>query len=119
MPSSEDSYYTEECEAIKQERTTYKLIRPRGIVGFESALSAAFYFAAFIALILVPFTEITLLQATCLFVIHYTIAPSEVDLGEALIKGIAEDLGHIRANLAAMRIRNNEIKDNKLSGLNE
>jgi hypothetical protein len=59
--------------------------------------------AGFVALALVPFTEITLLQATCLFVIHYTIAPTDFDYARWLLKGLAEDMAHIRANLTLIR----------------
>lgn len=106
--SEQQSLFEQECESIRQERSSYKLGRPKGVVKFMDILSAIFWFSGFIALALIPFTEVTLLQATCLFVIHYTIAPSEVDMAQGVIKGMAEDLGCIRANLATIRRKNDE-----------
>jgi len=100
-----------ECEVIRKERASYSLSRPRNIVRFEGFLSAIFYFLGFIALALIPFSQITLMEATCLFVISYVIAPSEIDLGESVIKGMAEDLGYIRANLSCIRKAREEKQD--------
>lgn len=101
--SKQQELFEQECESIRQERAGYKLSRPRGVVKFLDGLSTIFFFSAFIALALVPLTEVTLLDATCLFVIHYAIQPSEMDLAERMIFGMAEDLARIRASLAVIK----------------
>lgn len=101
--------FEKECEAIRHERNTY-ILPNRGAQKFLTVLSAVFFFAGFIALILIYFTNVTLLQATCLFVISYIIEPTDGDRYESMAKGIAEDLGNIRASLAVMRKNSEEKK---------
>jgi len=94
-----DKYYQEEYTNIKNERTNYKISNDTEIGQkiFE-VLSTLFLSIGFISLILVYFTEITLLQSTCFFVIAYTLQPSDGDRYQSIIKGITEDLAHIRLN---------------------
>lgn len=68
-------------------------------------LSTLFLFSGFAALVLVPFTAISLLHATCLFVIHHTLSLTDLDRAESILKGIAEDMGYIRANTTIIRKR--------------
>ncbi len=92
--------YEKEYFSIKNERESY----PGGTEGEKFAyklfdkLSFVFQISGFIALTLVFFTDTTLVQATCLFVIGYVVSPSDGDRYERQIKGIVEDLGHIRLN---------------------
>ena len=104
MNTSNDADFEKECEAIRQERETYQVERNQ-VAGVKILdwLSTAFLFAGFVALALTPFTGITLLEATCLFIIHYTIAPTDLDYARKPFKGMAVDLAHIRANLSVMR----------------
>ena len=92
--------YEKEYSSIKEEREFY----PGNTEGNKFAyklfdvLSFLFQASGFIALILIFFTDITLVQATCLFVIGYVISPSDGDRYELQVKGMVEDLGHIRLN---------------------
>lgn len=103
MPDNID--FENACEAIRQERTTYAQSNPPIAIKILYIVSTVFFFAAFGALVLVPFTDVSLLQATCLFVIHYTVAPSEADLAQGAIKGATVDLANIRASLDVLRNR--------------
>ncbi|MGW8169869.1 MAG: hypothetical protein ACWGHH_07695 [Sulfurovaceae bacterium] len=88
--------FNDEAKKIKFERIGYtKDTTGERILDY---LSAGFQFVGFVALILVFFTDITLVQATCFFVIGYTIAPTYMELSSNLIKQIAEDIIHIRIN---------------------
>ncbi len=92
-----DEKHQQEVDLIIKERETYFLNEGPVLVFFEK-LSFAFMTMGFIALISVFFTEITLINATCLFVISYTIMPTDGDRQRAIIKGMAEDLANIRVN---------------------
>jgi len=105
MDKLDKAIYEEECENVRQERNTYKENQRNPAMKFYSWLSTFFLFVGFIALILVPFTEASLLHATCFFVISYTISPTDLDHSGQIFKGIAEDLGHIRANISVIRRR--------------
>ena len=102
MMSTPYEKFIKECEAIKLERESYKFPH-KGTDKFFDLLSALFFFSGFIALFSIPFSQVTLLDATCLFVIHFAIAPSDGDRFERMAKGMAEDLGNIRANIATIR----------------
>ncbi len=92
-------YYQEEYENISNERANYKISgsTKKGQKIFE-IIAALFLGMGFISLFLMFFTEITLLQATCFFVIAYTLQPSDGDRYQSIIKGVTEDLAHIRLN---------------------
>lgn len=106
MQAPEDIDFENECNVIRQERANYSVWRGHlmGLKVFDW-LSTAFLFAGFAALILVPFTTISLLQATCLFVIQHTLSLTDLDRAEAVFKGIAEDMANIRANINLIRKR--------------
>ncbi len=91
--------YQEEYENICNERDTYK-ISSNGKIGqkFFKIIATLFLGISFLSLILMFFTEITLLQVTCFFVIAYTLSPSDRDRYQSIVKGITEDLAHIRLN---------------------
>lgn len=94
-----DNEYQHEVDLITQERKTYPLNEKPILVFFEY-LSFSFMAVGFILLIASLFTDITLLNATCFFVISYTIMPTDGDRHRSIIKGIAQDLANIRASNA-------------------
>jgi hypothetical protein len=102
---SNQSDFQKECEIIIEERKGYKGNKGFGSIKFFDIISTVFLFVGIIILILVPFTEISLLQATCFFVISYTLSPTDLECSAHMIKGIAEDLGNIRANISVIRKR--------------
>jgi len=94
-----DEKYQREVDLIQKERNTYALSESPILVFFEK-LSFAFMAMGFIALISVFFTDVTLINATCFFVIGYTIMPTDGDRQRAITKGMAQDLANIRASTA-------------------
>jgi len=94
-----DKYYQEEYTNISNERASYKISNDTKIGQkiFE-AIATLFLGIGFISLILIFFTEITLFHSTCFFVIAYTLQPSDGDRYQSIIKGVTEDLAHIRLN---------------------
>ena len=94
------SLYQEEATTIKEERASYPVNSKKPNIGYKffEYLSNLFLVCGFVALGLLFFTEITLVQATCLFVISYVIHPTDGDRYESQLKGIAEDLANIRIN---------------------
>ncbi len=85
-----------ESVAIQQERATY----PGNNTGLGKKafdyLSLIFLIAGFISLLLVYFTEITLIHSACIFVISRVLSPSDTDRYELMIKGLVEDVANIR-----------------------
>lgn len=71
----------------------------KGVKRFFDILGAFFFFLGFGSLVATFFTEVTLVQATCFFIIGYIVKPTDGDRYESLIRGMVEDLGHIRAHL--------------------
>jgi len=102
MDKWERTYKIEE-EAIKEERKFYPGAGNEVGIKVLDVLSLIFLLSGFVALILIFFTDVTLVQATCLFVISYTIAPSDGDIFRQGIKGIMEDVGYIRLNITVIR----------------
>ena len=98
-----DKIYKEEEQAIKEERTSYSADGEEGGLKILDGLSMIFMIAGFVALVLVFFTDITLIQATCLFVIGHVVGPSDGDLYKNALKGITEDMGYMRLNLTVIR----------------
>lgn len=91
-----------EIDIILQERKSY----PKAYINKDHKifdfLSLIFMGLGFVSLILIYFTNITLIQATCFFIISYILKPSDTDRYKFFIKSISEDLGNIRANTAVM-----------------
>ncbi len=102
MEKSEE-HFAKEREIIANERSSY-LFPNKGVNKFFDYLSAVFFFSGFGALLLIFFTEITLIDATCLFIISYVVQPSDGDRFEPIVKGIAEDLGNIRLNTSFLKL---------------
>ena len=98
-----ENIYKEEEQAIKQERNFYSGVGNDGGIKILDGLSMIFMVAGFVALALIYFTDITLIQATCLFIISHVIAPSDGDIFRQVVKGMAEDLGYMRLNLIVIR----------------
>ncbi|MDI1229161.1 MAG: hypothetical protein PSY14_15890 [bacterium] len=103
--NKEDHNFELECDAIRRERSTYAGggIRSENIKKFFDYLSCIFLCMGFVSLVLIFFSETTLLHATCFFVISYTLELSGADRAELALKGATEDLAHIRASLAVLR----------------
>lgn len=88
-----------ELEVLELKRQRFLQQRPnKNMKKFFDVISAIFLFTGFLALVASFFTKITLLDATCLFVISYVIQPSDLEIAEEQLKGIAEDLANIRLN---------------------
>lgn len=113
MPSSKQTDFEKECALIIRERLTYQENRPGESVAvkFYDWLSFGLLLVGILGLLLMPFTDITLLQVTCIFIISRALAPSDLDYTRPMLKGIAEDLGHVRASVTV--IRNLKSKDRK------
>ena len=94
----DDQTFQEICQSIKEERGTYQPSH-KGTNKFFDVLSLLFLLAGFGALIAIFFTDVTIVEATCLFVISYVVAPTDGDRYESMVKGIAEDVGFTRAHL--------------------
>lgn len=90
--------FEKEAEIILTERKTYPGIENNLPNKVYDYLSLIFLISGFVALILIFFTNVTLLQATCLFVISYIVKPTDTDRRELENKCMAEDLAHIRMN---------------------
>ncbi len=93
-------------EAIQAERLNYKSKNTGGFK-FMDTMSFVFYCGGFICLgfALFSFYEITIFHATCLFIISYVVSPSDGDRYEEMVKGMAKDLGYIRAHLEFLSLR--------------
>lgn len=91
-----------EASAITTERLSYVSNTNGPVMRLFDILSTLFLCAGFIGLVAIFFTDITLIQTTCLFIISFIISPSDGDRFSSLIKGIAEDIAHIRANLTVI-----------------
>ena len=87
-----------ETEKIRIERESYPAGKYNASKKFFDYASLIFLASGFIALVLIFFTDVTLLQAACLFVISYVISPTDGDRYESQIKCMAEDLANIRIN---------------------
>jgi len=105
-----DKLSQQESDAIKRERASYAFEEKPGVAFFHY-LSNAFMALGFIPLALVFFTEITLIQATCFFVIGYTLTPTDVDSNRTVIKGVTEDVANIRLNTAVISKKDNVDKN--------
>lgn len=99
MPDWEESFQKESSEIVT-ERNSYASKAQDPIKRVFDITSVVFLALGFISLIAVFFTDITLVQATCFFVISYVISPTDGDRFESMLKGIAQDLANIRANTA-------------------
>ena len=99
MPDWEESFQKEAAE-IANERNSYASKAQDPIKRVFDITSVIFLALGFISLIAIFFTDITLVQATCFFVISYVISPTDGDRFESMLKGIAQDLANIRANTA-------------------
>jgi len=95
MKSWEEKYKAESV-VIQQERATYS--GNHTVLGKKAFdyLSLIFLIAGFISLLLVYFTEVTLIHSACIFVISRVLSPSDTDRYELMIKGLAEDVANIR-----------------------
>lgn len=102
--------FLKESDSLKKEREGYPAGRFSDAFRVYDVLSFLFLIAAFISLASVPFTDVTLLDATCLFVISHVVAPKEGDRFEKVFKGISEDIAHIRVNAVILA---KEIKSRK------
>ena len=92
--------FEEEAKLISDERETYGSHKQDiGAKIFEK-LALCFLGVAFLSLPLIFFTEVTLVHSTCLFIISFVLQPSDGDRYESQIKGIAQDLAHIRIHTA-------------------
>lgn len=96
-----DKLSQQESDAIKSERIAYAFEEKAGLKFFYY-LSNVFMVLGFISLALVFFTEVTLVHATCFFVIGYTLTPTDVDSNRVVIKGVTEDIANIRLNTAVI-----------------
>lgn len=83
---------------IKIERQTYKYKFPY-YLKVHSLAAMLFSYAGYASLIAAAFSyaDITIFHATCLLIIGYIIEPTDGDRYEEMVKGIAEDLGNVRA----------------------
>ncbi len=104
-----DKKFKAEAYLIKQERQHYPLsIKGEDdyVLKLFEYLSVIFLGIGFLSLILTFFTKITLVQATCFFVIsgillfnRHMLENTDGERYEEIIKGIAEDMGNIRASI--------------------
>lgn len=88
--------FREEGKLISDDRATYEGHERSVGEKFFETLAVCFLGAAFLSLPLIFFTEVTLVQSTCLFVISFVLQPTDGDRYQSQIKGIAQDLAHIR-----------------------
>lgn len=97
---TETKEFQEICDALKSERAIYR-DQLSGIKKFIDIVSTVFLFSGFVFLLASFFfsPEITIFHATCLFIISYCVGNSDGDRYEAIIKGMAEDIAHIRVHL--------------------
>jgi fatty-acid desaturase len=92
--------YQKEAENIAAERAAYQNSSQRIGAKIFDKLSLLFLLSGFVSLGLVAFTEVTLVQSTCFFVISFVLSPTDGDRLETMLKGMAEDLANIRINTA-------------------
>ena len=90
--------YQKEAETISAERASYKNSKQHLGTKIFDKLSLMFLLCGFLGLVLVPFTSVTLVQATCFFVISFVLSPTDGDRYEAMLKGISEDMANVRIN---------------------
>jgi hypothetical protein len=109
MSSWEESY-KKEFEVIARERETYPSKLDDSVKKLFDVVSFCFLIAGFIALAAVFFTQITLVQATCFFVISFVVKPSDGDRMESLIKGMAQDLANIRISALMVSKKERNLK---------
>ncbi|PZO83709.1 MAG: hypothetical protein DI626_08815 [Micavibrio aeruginosavorus] len=91
-----------EKQKIIDERKTYKFPN-LGTKKFFEYVATGFFFFGFATLLLAFFTDLTLIHATCFFVISHVIQPTDGDRYETIVKGIAEDLANIRLNTTFLK----------------
>ena len=96
-----DNTRQKEVELIKLERASYTFNEKAGVFIFHS-ISLIFTAFGFTALISIFFTNITLIDATCLFVIGYVLDPKDSEINRLAIKGMLEDIANIRLNTAVI-----------------
>ena len=98
-----NDYYTEEHDSIKNEvelrESVSKISGNFGLKFFEIS-SLLFLIAGFITLVMCAFTEVTLLNVTCLFVISHVLAPTDMDFAKGLLNGVSINLAVVRLNTA-------------------
>ena len=92
--------YQKEAEVVSAERASYKNSKQHLGAKIFDKLSLIFLLCGFLSLVSVPFTGITLVQATCFFVISFALSPSDGDRYELMMKGIAEDVANLRIHTA-------------------
>jgi hypothetical protein len=87
-----------EIATISAERNGYASKAQYPIKRIFDLTSVVFLVLGFVSLIAMFFTDITLVQATCFFVISFVLSPSDGDRFETMLKGMAQDLANIRAS---------------------
>ena len=97
MPDWEESFQ-KETATIATERNGYASKAQDPIKRIFDITSVVFLVLGFVSLIAMFFTDITLVQATCFFVISFVLSPTDGDRFETMLKGMAQDLANIRAN---------------------
>ncbi len=88
--------YKEESSKVIQERSNYAKINNRLGVNIFEKLSIIFLGFGFISLLMIPFTEMTLIQSACIFIISHVLSPNDTNRYESVIKGVVEDVANIR-----------------------
>lgn len=110
MPKNYDIYDDEQFieirERIQSERSAYKN-KYAGTLKFHSFIAMIFYKAGLITLVLtalsyfdvidLPLEVLGIFYATSFYLIGYITEPTDGDRYEEMVKGIAEDMGNIRA----------------------
>lgn len=113
-----ENFYDEldkQKKLISEERDTYyDVLNIKKNNKIMEYISIFFFFSGFLSLALIPFTNITLIDATCLFIISHVFGPTDGELQAGLLKGLAVDLGLIRANISAFLVVKESEKPNEI-----